>query len=106
MSCNQVHRCVVGRYCMDDVFRRKLSGKSLSPECKAILSDLNCCQLVANFILSVLIAFDVKFPGGTSNDNIKWRVLVWIVTEGVLIVAIAMNYIPRMWILLPFPSHH
>ena len=40
--------------------------------------------------------YDLDFPGGVSNDNVKWRALVWIVSESCLAVCFAFSYIPGM----------
>ncbi len=39
----------------------------------------------------------MDFPGGIGNDNIKWRALIWAISEGILMVAIAINYLPPKW---------
>lgn len=38
--------------------------------------------------------WEIDFPGGVSNDNIKWRALIWAISEGLLVVSIAINYLP------------
>ncbi|KAI0637634.1 hypothetical protein C8Q77DRAFT_1275713 [Trametes polyzona] len=55
------------------------------------------CQTTANYIVSQLAVWEVDYPGGVGNDNIKWRALIWAVSEGVLLVAIAINYLPPKW---------
>lgn len=45
-------------------------------------------------MVSLLGVFDVDFPGGTFNDNIKWRAFIWAVSEGFLVLSIAINYLP------------
>ncbi|KAG8721258.1 hypothetical protein FRC08_014619 [Ceratobasidium sp. 394] len=52
------------------------------------------CQTTANYLLSLLPVWGLDFPGGISNDNVKWRALVWIVSEGLLVLAIILNYLP------------
>ncbi|KAH7105295.1 gamma-aminobutyric acid transporter [Auriculariales sp. MPI-PUGE-AT-0066] len=52
------------------------------------------CQNIANHLLSQLVVWEVDFPGGMQSDNIKWRALTWAVSEGLLLVAIAINYLP------------
>ena len=54
-------------------------------------------QTTANYIVSQLAVWEVYFPGGVGNDNIKWRALIWVVSEGVLMCAIAINYLPPIW---------
>ncbi|TFK88365.1 amino acid transporter [Polyporus arcularius HHB13444] len=55
------------------------------------------CQTTANYIVSQLAVWEVDFPGGIGNDNIKWRALIWAISEGILMVAIAINYLPPKW---------
>ncbi|KZV94012.1 amino acid transporter [Exidia glandulosa HHB12029] len=56
------------------------------------------CQNTANFILSQLVVWEVDFPGGISGDNVKWRAVIWAVSEALLVVSIAINYLPpRMY---------
>ncbi|KIO26162.1 hypothetical protein M407DRAFT_24594 [Tulasnella calospora MUT 4182] len=52
------------------------------------------CQTMANYIVSLLVVYEVDFPGGITMDNVKWRAFIWAISEGFLIVAIAMNYLP------------
>ncbi|TDL29015.1 hypothetical protein BD410DRAFT_810858 [Rickenella mellea] len=52
------------------------------------------CQTTANYIVSQLAVWDIDFPGGISNDNIKWRAFIWALSEGLLVVSIAINYLP------------
>ncbi|CAE6493397.1 unnamed protein product, partial [Rhizoctonia solani] len=52
------------------------------------------CQTTANYLLSLLPVWGYDFPGGISNDNVKWRALVWAVSEGLFILAIILNYLP------------
>ncbi|KAI0092481.1 hypothetical protein BDY19DRAFT_990199 [Irpex rosettiformis] len=55
------------------------------------------CQATANYIVSQIAVWEVDYPGGASNDNVKWRALIWVVSEGLLICAIAINYLPPRW---------
>ena len=55
---------------------------------------LTCVQTTANYIVSQLAVWEIEFPGGISNDNVKWRALIWAISEGVLLLAIAINYLP------------
>ncbi|EKM59529.1 uncharacterized protein PHACADRAFT_250094 [Phanerochaete carnosa HHB-10118-sp] len=55
------------------------------------------CQTTANYVVSQLAIWEVDFPGGVGNDNIKWRALIWAVSEGVLFCSIAINYLPPKW---------
>ncbi|QRV72295.1 amino acid permease [Ceratobasidium sp. AG-Ba] len=52
------------------------------------------CQTTANYLLSLLPVYEIEFPGGIDNNNIKWRAVVWIVSEGLLVLAIILNYLP------------
>ncbi|ELU36156.1 gamma-aminobutyric acid transporter [Rhizoctonia solani AG-1 IA] len=52
------------------------------------------CQTTANYLLSLLPVWGYDFPGGISNDNVKWRALVWAVSEGLFVLAIILNYLP------------
>jgi hypothetical protein len=38
--------------------------------------------------------WEIDFPGGISNDNIKWRAMIWAISEALLVVAIAINRLP------------
>jgi translation initiation factor 5B len=38
--------------------------------------------------------WEINFPGGLGNQNIKWRALIWAISEGMLIIAVAINYLP------------
>lgn len=56
------------------------------------------CQTTANYIASLLSVFEVDFPGGLTNDNLKWRALIWAMSEILLVVSVAINYLPpRMY---------
>ncbi|KAF7319913.1 Gamma-aminobutyric acid transporter [Mycena kentingensis (nom. inval.)] len=52
------------------------------------------CQTTANYIVSQLAVWEIDFPGGITNDNVKWRALIWIVSEAILFLAVAINYLP------------
>lgn len=52
------------------------------------------CQTTANYIVSQMAVWDVNFPGGVGNGNIKWRALIWAISEGLLILSVAINYLP------------
>jgi len=52
------------------------------------------CQTTANYIVSQLSVWEISFPGGTTNDNVKWRALIWAISEGLLILSVAINYLP------------
>ncbi|KAI0062014.1 amino acid transporter [Artomyces pyxidatus] len=52
------------------------------------------CQTTANYIVSLFAVYDINFPGGTGQDNVKWRALIWAMSEGLLVLSIAVNYLP------------
>ncbi|KAF8554092.1 hypothetical protein OG21DRAFT_1522679 [Imleria badia] len=52
------------------------------------------CQTTANYIVSQLAVWEIDFPGGIDNDNIKWRAFIWILSELMLLVSVAINYLP------------
>lgn len=52
------------------------------------------CQTTANYLVSLLAVFEVDFPGGIDLGNVKWRAFVWAISEGLLIIAILINYLP------------
>ncbi|KAI5449189.1 hypothetical protein NCC49_005226 [Naganishia albida] len=51
-------------------------------------------QGIAYYILSQLVVWEVDFPGGLDIDNIRFRVVVWAVSEVLLIMVVALNYLP------------
>jgi len=52
------------------------------------------CQTAANYIVSQLTVWEIDFPGGADNDNIKWRAFIWILSELMLLLSVAINYLP------------
>lgn len=60
-------------------------------------STSTICQVSANYILSLATVYDLNFPGGISNDNIKWRVVVWILSESLLLLSVLPNYLHSRW---------
>lgn len=44
--------------------------------------------------MSQLSVWGVDFPGGAHNENVKWRALIWAISEGILVLAVAINYLP------------
>jgi translation initiation factor 5B len=52
------------------------------------------CQTTANYIVSQLAVWEIDFPGGVDNNNIKWRAFIWILSELMLLVSVAINYLP------------
>lgn len=51
-------------------------------------------QTTANYLVSQLAVWEIEFPGGISNTNVKWRAFIWAVSEGFLLLAVAINYLP------------
>ncbi|KAF7294748.1 Gamma-aminobutyric acid transporter [Mycena indigotica] len=64
------------------------------------------CQTTANYIVSQLAVWEIDFPGGATSTNVKWRALIWAVSEALLVVAVAINYLPPPSLLrnIPFLS--
>ncbi|KAH8829950.1 gamma-aminobutyric acid transporter [Flagelloscypha sp. PMI_526] len=52
------------------------------------------CQNTANFVLSQLIVWEIDIPGGIDATSIKWRSILWIVSEAILVLSVAINYLP------------
>ncbi|KAJ7274077.1 amino acid/polyamine transporter I [Mycena rebaudengoi] len=56
------------------------------------------CQTTANYIVSQLAVWEIDFPGGISYENLKWRALIWVIAEAILVISVAINYLPpRMY---------
>ncbi|RMY94164.1 hypothetical protein D0861_01487 [Hortaea werneckii] len=47
-------------------------------------------QAAANFLLSEIAVFGLDFP--TDTNNVKFRAVQWVVSEGILFLGIGMNY--------------
>ncbi|KAF9518418.1 hypothetical protein BS47DRAFT_1371047 [Hydnum rufescens UP504] len=54
-------------------------------------------QTTANYLVSLLPVFDIDISGGINNGNIKWRAIVWAVSEGIFLISISMNFLPPRW---------
>lgn len=52
------------------------------------------CQTTANYLVSQLAVWEVDFPGGISNENVRWRAMIWAISEVILVIAIAINRLP------------
>ncbi|KAJ3827809.1 amino acid transporter [Lentinula raphanica] len=52
------------------------------------------CQATAYYIVSQLSVWEIDFPGGLDSSNIKWRALVWAISEVLLIISVMVNYLP------------
>ncbi|KAB5589075.1 hypothetical protein CTheo_7487 [Ceratobasidium theobromae] len=48
----------------------------------------------ATYILSILSIYGQDFPGGISDDNVKWRVVIWLVAELLLLVGLLICHLP------------
>src|ERR1700753_2062604 len=82
----------IGR--LDGVLVRRFSGLLL---CLMILQYLTLRyhpQLSANYVASQVSIWEVDFPGGAQNNNVKWRAFIWAMSEGFLLLAVAVNYLP------------
>jgi translation initiation factor 5B len=51
-------------------------------------------QTAANYIVSELAVYEIDFPGGTNDSNVKWRAFIWALSEALLLVSVAINYLP------------
>ncbi|KAF8579033.1 amino acid transporter [Ramaria rubella] len=54
-------------------------------------------QTTANYLVSILAVYGVDFPGGIDNSNVKWRAIIWILSEAFFVMGIAVNYVPPKW---------
>ena len=79
---------------MDDIHCGEFAGHRLRFVIPFHLILVLFYQTAANYIVSQLAVWEIDFPGGVSNDNIKWRALIWAISEGLLIVSVAINYLP------------
>ncbi|KAI0057772.1 amino acid transporter [Artomyces pyxidatus] len=52
------------------------------------------CQSTVNYIVSQLLVWEIDFPGGANNDNVRWRAMIWALSEGFLIISVMINYLP------------
>lgn len=52
-------------------------------------------QTTANYLVSIMAVYEVDFPGGIDNSNVKWRAIIWALSEAFFIMGIAINYLPR-----------
>lgn len=51
-------------------------------------------KTTANYLVSQLAVWEINFPGGIANTNVKWRVFIWAVSEGFLLLSVTINYLP------------
>ncbi|KAK2462762.1 hypothetical protein APHAL10511_005280, partial [Amanita phalloides] len=52
------------------------------------------CQTAANYIVSIPAVWGKNFPGGIDNANVRWRATIWAVSEALLLISVAINYLP------------
>ncbi|GJJ07777.1 hypothetical protein Clacol_001982 [Clathrus columnatus] len=61
------------------------------------VSALPKTHTTANYLVSIMAIYDVNFPGGIDNSNVKWRAIIWALSEAFFIMGIAINYLPPRW---------
>jgi hypothetical protein len=54
-------------------------------------------QGTTNYLMSELVVFGVadQFPGGLDDTNVKFRAVVWVISQFFLWTAVMVNWIPR-----------
>ena len=52
-------------------------------------------QATTNFALSELVVFEIPFLDGVDYQSVKFRAVVWIISEGFLLLAVLSNFLPR-----------
>ncbi|KAF8496642.1 gamma-aminobutyric acid transporter [Hysterangium stoloniferum] len=57
----------------------------------------NNSQAAASYLVSILVVYDVEFPGGIDTSNVKWRAVIWAFSEMLFIMGIVLNYLPTKW---------
>lgn len=55
-------------------------------------------KITTAYIVSQLAVWEIEFPGGNTNDNIKWRAFIWAISEAFLVFACALTYLPRTFL--------
>jgi hypothetical protein len=85
---------MVGVYCMV-CFTRYVSQATYADLLDRMTFVGSSMQGIAYYILSQLVVWEVDFPGGVDINNIKFRAVVWAVSEVLLIMVVALNYLPR-----------
>lgn len=78
-------------HCMDDFPCCDLSGM---PYYRVRETRNKCLQASANYIVSQFVVWTVEFPGGIDNGNVKWRALIWAISEVLLLISVSVNYLP------------
>ena len=82
---------------LDDTPCQYLPGKILdlrSSDILHLLTPEGHAQSSANYIASQISVWEIDFPGGADNSNVKWRAFIWAMSEGFLVLAVAINYCP------------
>jgi translation initiation factor 5B len=51
-------------------------------------------KTTANYVVSQLSVWEIDFPGGIDSSNVKFRALVWAISEALLFISAAANYLP------------
>jgi len=54
-------------------------------------------QTTANYLVSILAIYNVDIPGGIDDGNVKWRAIIWALSELFFVLGIAINYLPPKW---------
>ena len=85
---------------MDEFPRHMLSGMSYH-HLHYLLHHRFLFQVSANYIVSQFAVWAIDFPGGTDNSNVKWRALIWVISEVFVLISVSINYLPpRMYSLV------
>ena len=84
------HRRLVVMHRMDDFPRHMLSGMSYH-HLHYLLHHRFLFQVSANYIVSQFAVWAIDFPGGTDNSNVKWRALIWVISEVFLLISVSIN---------------
>lgn len=85
-------RCLVVLYRLDDLYSRKLPSTLCSGVAWPFITFF--FQTTANYIVSQLALWEIDFPGGIDPGNIKWRAVIWAISEVLLLSAVGINYLP------------
>lgn len=86
-SAVRVHCRLLGCHRVDLVRRVQQPCVPLFLACRTHTS----AEATANFILTELNVFDLYFPDGVDNSSVKFRAVVWAMSEGFLFFAILTN---------------
>jgi translation initiation factor 5B len=86
----------VGVYCLDDFHSQQFSSVPLSFNL-SVRESHEACQTTANYIVSQLSIYAINFPGDLDNSNVKYRAVIWAISEALLFLSVAVNYLPPRW---------